>query len=50
MPYKVVKKPVKGSDKDWAIMKKEGSSWKIVGRSTSKQKAKESIQARHANE
>lgn len=49
MPWRVRKKPVKGS-KDWAIQKKERGSWKIVGRSTSKQKAKSSVRARRASE
>lgn len=50
MPYKVEKRPKEGTDKDWAILKKESGKWKIVGRSTSKEKAKESIKARYANE
>jgi hypothetical protein len=49
MPWRVRKKPVKGS-KNWAIQKKEGNSWKIVGRSTSKQKAQASVRARRASE
>jgi hypothetical protein len=48
MPYKVVKKPVKSSKKDWAIINK--NSGRIVGRSTSKKKAEASVRARYANE
>lgn len=50
MPYQVKRKPIKGSNKDWAILKKEGKSWRIVGRSTSKEKAQASVRARYANE
>lgn len=49
MPWRVRKKPVKGP-KDWALQKKEGTSWKIVGRSTTKKMAKESVAARRASE
>ena len=49
MPWRVRKKPVNGP-KDWAIQKKEGGSWKIVGRSSSKSKAKASVRARRASE
>lgn len=45
MPYRVRHIPVKG-DKDYAIQKKEGGSWKIVGRSTSPEKAHASISHR----
>jgi hypothetical protein len=48
MPWKVEKRPIKSSNKDYAILKKEGGSWKTVGRSTSRKKAKESVQARAA--
>jgi hypothetical protein len=47
MPYKVVKKPVK-SGKDWAIVRKD--TGRIVGRSTSKKKARASVRARYAND
>lgn len=47
MPYSVVKKPVK-SGKDYAIKNKD--TGKIVGRSTSREKAKASVRARMANE
>lgn len=47
MPWKVRKKPIKGK-KDWAIVNK--NTGKIVGRSTSKKKAKSSVRARYANE
>ena len=43
MPYRIVHKPVK-SGKNWAIVRKEDG--KIVGRSTSKAKAKASSRAR----
>lgn len=49
MPWRVRKKPVKGP-KDWAIQKKQGGSWKIVGRSKSKSKAQASVRARRASE
>jgi len=50
MPWKVGHKPKQNSNKDWAIMKKENGSWKVVGRSTSKKKAQESVRARYASE
>lgn len=50
MPYSVRHKPVKSSKKDYAIMKKEGGNWKIVGRSSSKKKAEASVRARQENE
>ncbi len=49
MPWKVEKRPKKGSNKDWAIIKKENGSWTIVGRSTSEKKAKASVRARYAS-
>jgi len=50
MPWKVEHKPKKNSNRDWAIMKQEGNGWKVVGRSTSKKKAQESVRARYASE
>jgi len=50
MPWKVKKKPVEGSSKDWAILKEENGHWKIVGRSTSKAQAEASVRARYASE
>lgn len=49
MPYSVERRPVK-SGKNWAIIKKEGGKKTVVGRSTSKAKAKASVRARYANE
>ncbi len=45
MPWKVGDKTKKG----WPIKKKEGGSWKTVGHSSSKEKARESVKARYAN-
>jgi len=49
MPWRVRKIPIKGN-KDWAIQKKKGGSWKIVGRSTTKSKAEASVGARRMGE
>jgi len=45
MPYRIVKKPIKGR-KNWAIIRKEDGV--IVGRSISKAKAQASARARMA--
>lgn len=50
MPWKVIKSPIKSSNKDWAIVKQENGSRRIVGRSTSKKAAKASVRARQASE
>lgn len=47
MPWRVRYIPIEGEN-DWAIQKKEGSKWKIVGRSSSKKKAEASVRARRA--
>ncbi len=49
MPWRVRKRPIKSSSKDWAIEKEENGSWHIVGRSESKGKARASMRARYAS-
>jgi hypothetical protein len=46
MPWKVGSKKTK---KGWPIKKKEGGSWKTVGHSDTKKKAKASVRARYAS-
>lgn len=49
MPWDVVYKPIKSSEKDWAIRKKVNGHYRIVGRSTSRKKALASKRARYAS-
>jgi hypothetical protein len=46
MPWKTGKQTSKG----WQILKKEGTRWKVVGHSDTKQDAQSSIRARRAAE
>jgi hypothetical protein len=47
MPWKVGDKKTK---KGWPIKKKVNGSWKVVGYSDTKKKARESVKARYASE
>ena len=50
MPWRVRHRPIKSGNEDWAIEKQEkDGSWHIVGRSTSKDKARASVRARYAS-
>jgi len=45
MPYKIGRKT---KTKGWTIMKNERGKWKVIGHSTTREKAQSSIRARRA--